>query len=777
MIEQYNKSFLLIMNNKDDESDKIVSMLEDDFDVTYTSTVKNLLGIFNETIPDLIILDLQLVDMDGFELLYELKHIDPFFNVPIIVISENSSIEYETRSFELGASDFICRPYNPVVLKSRINSHLASRLITKDLEHIIEEKNIELHSMKMNNLLNNIDEGIISFNENFEIESGYSKKALEFLDSFDLTGKPIDTMLFEDDTKKITVFRKAFNLIKVLDHNEDKDRVEMCLSLLPEKIVLKKRHFKVRYKILDQKKFMVILEDATKTKELENIIQEQLRTQKMIASIAANKEEFLDLKNDFEDFCLHIEEKIDHDNECKVFLRNLHTFKGLFAQKELVHIVQSIHDLEEQIKALKLKDPNFSIKVLNLVKQKNLLTDFNQDIINAANILGDTYFEQKSKQERFKILNKLEKNIRYLIDHDIIIDNKILSNILSDITHLSSSPLYTHFISFPSLVQKTAKKLNKSIHPMKVHGDMNILVPSYLKEFTKTLVHVYRNCVDHGIEDSETRVIFYKDEFGTIQTNFYSQNDTDIVIEISDNGGGIDVNKIVKKAISEHIITQQQVDSMSYEEKLLLIFEDNITTKQSADVISGRGVGLAAVKQELDKLNGKVQITSSSLGTTFKFILPNVDRSFKKDILNIIVNDAVHYFKNTYELSIEKSYVLEELNLMKNFVLIDFVGGFSQTFGMYYEDEAILYEICKKLFGDDCEDNTNELLEELQKEILNTIAGHVITELKRIGFENVNITIPSIHDTSSLHITKNIVKSMVIQTQLGKVVCFLLHKS
>ena len=96
---------------------------------------------------------------------------------------------------------------------------------------------------------------------------------------------------------------------------------------------------------------------------------------------------------------------------------------------------------------------------------------------------------------------------------------------------------------------------------------------------------------------------------------------------------------------------------------------------------------------------------------------------------------------------------------------------------MYYEDETILYEICKKLFGDDCEDNTNELLEELQKEILNTIAGHVITELKRIGFENVNITIPSIHDTSSLHITKNIVKSMVIQTQLGKVVCFLLHKS
>lgn len=405
------------------------------------------------------------------------------------------------------------------------------------------------------------------------------------------------------------------------------------------------------------------------------------------------------------------------------------------------------------------------------------MTDFNQDLINAANILGDTYFEQRGKQERFRILDKLEKNIRYLIDHDIIIDNKILSNILSDITHLSSLPLYTHFISFPSLVQKTAKKLNKSIHPMQVQGDMNILVPSYLKEFTKTLVHVYRNCVDHGIEDSETRVIFYKDEFGTIKTSFYSQNDSDIVIEISDDGSGIDINKIIRKAITENVISEEQVANMSYEEKLLLIFEDNITTKQSADVISGRGVGLAAVKQELDKLNGKVYITSDSKGSTFKFILPNIDRSIKKDILNIIVNDAVEYFKNTFEVQVKRTFVVQEIKFSHNFVSIDFVGGFNQTFGMYYENDEILYQMCQKLFGDECEDNIQEFLEELQKEISNTIAGHVISELKRIGYDNVNISIPTMYDVFQNDIPRNIAKFIAIETNLGKVICFLFNKS
>lgn len=773
---QNSNPFILIMNNKDDESIKLTSMLKENYEVSFTKNIKDLLTIFNHKIPDLIILDLELYDMHGFEVLKELKMIDTFFNVPIIIISENTSELYETKCFKLGAADFIGRPYNPVVLKSRINTHITLRNRTKELEDIISDKSYELLNIKVNNLLNNIDEAIVSFDDNYIIEKGYSKKAEEFFNIHNLEGKFIDQILFKNDQKNLQLFKKTFDLIKKIGI-QDKSRVDMCLSLLPQKIVLNKYYLKVRYKVLTSNKFMIVLEDGTQTKQLEGIIQEQLKTQKMIAAIASNRDEFIDLKNDFENFCMNIAAKIDSENGCKVFLRNLHTFKGLFAQKELVHIVDSIHSLEEKIKKIPSEDKNFAQKVLDLVNGKNLINELNQDILNAANILGETYFEERGKRERFAILDKLEKNLKYLIDHDIIIDNKILSNILSDITHLSSLPLFTHFISFPSLVKKTAKQLEKNIHPMKVEGDLNILVPSYIKDFTKTLVHIYRNCVDHGIEDGETRVIFYKDEYGTIKTKFYSQNDSDIVIEISDDGGGINVNQVVNKAISENVITRNEANTLSHEEKLALIFEDNITTKNTADVISGRGVGLAAVKQELEKLNGKIHISSNSNGTTFQFILPNIDRSIKKDELNIIVNDACEYFQNSFGLKIDDTVPYLNPDIKKEFVAIDFIGSFECVFGMCVQDMEVLKHICETLFPGDCEENIEELYIELAKEIVNTISGHAITELKRIGYEKVNITIPYLMESAQIDFNKNIVKSTTVETNLGNIVFFIIEKN
>jgi len=136
------------------------------------------------------------------------------------------------------------------------------------------------------------------------------------------------------------------------------------------------------------------------------------------------------------------------------------------------------------------------------------------------------------------------------------------------------------------------------------------------------MTHLVRNAVDHGIESSGERLAKGKPAQGTIKLNAFHQGNQ-VVIEISDDGRGIDAQKVVQKAITTGVITAEDAARLSDSEKLNLIFQAGLSTADIVTEVSGRGVGMDIVKACMERLKGTVSIeTEPGAGTTFRLKLP-----------------------------------------------------------------------------------------------------------------------------------------------------------
>ena len=193
-----------------------------------------------------------------------------------------------------------------------------------------------------------------------------------------------------------------------------------------------------------------------------------------------------------------------------------------------------------------------------------------------------------------------------------------VKTILEDIKRIKTRPLHLQFNSFPKLVSQISERLGKSVYPLEVLIDRELVVQRDVRPFLKSLIHVFRNSVDHGIESMEARAELGKDEIGTV-TCTVDVADERLCIRISDDGQGIDPEKIAARARDRGI----DVAGRGERELLALIFDDAFSTAEEVSEISGRGVGLAAVKDEIDKLGGEIEIqTQKGVGTTFIFTIP-----------------------------------------------------------------------------------------------------------------------------------------------------------
>ncbi|QEN07509.1 chemotaxis protein CheA [Oceanispirochaeta crateris] len=177
-------------------------------------------------------------------------------------------------------------------------------------------------------------------------------------------------------------------------------------------------------------------------------------------------------------------------------------------------------------------------------------------------------------------------------------------------------PINQIFSRFPRLVRDLSKSLNKNIK-LVIEGEDTELDKSVIEELLDPLMHCVRNSLDHGIEAPEEREAAGKESEGQILLKASNEGNM-IVIEIADDGAGIDVEKVKKKAIDRGIIHPSK--NLSDVEAFNLIFEPGFSTAQQVTNISGRGVGLDVVRKEIEKLNGTVTVHSTK-GTGTRFII------------------------------------------------------------------------------------------------------------------------------------------------------------
>lgn len=197
----------------------------------------------------------------------------------------------------------------------------------------------------------------------------------------------------------------------------------------------------------------------------------------------------------------------------------------------------------------------------------------------------------------------------------------VTTNLHESVMKVRMVPIESITTKFPRMIRDLSKKLNKKME-LYMSGEDTELDRTVVDEIGDPLMHMLRNSADHGLESTEERVARGKNPVGSIFLDAY-QDGNNVVIEVKDDGNGIDVEAVKKKAIDRGTITPEQGETMSSKEIIDLLFLPSFSTAKVVSDVSGRGVGLDVVKSKIEALGGDVSVkTKLGEGSTFSIRLP-----------------------------------------------------------------------------------------------------------------------------------------------------------
>ena len=190
-----------------------------------------------------------------------------------------------------------------------------------------------------------------------------------------------------------------------------------------------------------------------------------------------------------------------------------------------------------------------------------------------------------------------------------------------EVVAVRMQPIGALFGRMPRIVRQIARELGKEVE-LNLSGQETEVDRSVIEHVADPLLHLIRNAIDHGIEPPEERVALGKPPVGRL-TLQASSADNQIVIMVSDDGRGIDAERVREKAVALGLLSPDKAQDLSYDQSIELIFTPGLTTTARVSEISGRGVGMDVVRSNLQRLNGAVTVRSSpGQGTTFELRMP-----------------------------------------------------------------------------------------------------------------------------------------------------------
>lgn len=247
------------------------------------------------------------------------------------------------------------------------------------------------------------------------------------------------------------------------------------------------------------------------------------------------------------------------------------------------------------------------------VKRLDHLMNLIGELVLGKNRLLKIYDDVEERYEGEKFLEELNQVVSSL--------SLVTTDIQLAVMKTRMLPIAKVFNKFPRMIRDLSRDLGKQIE-LEISGEETELDKSIVEEIGDPLVHIIRNSCDHGIEDPETRRAAGKPEKGTVQLKAYNEGNH-IVIEIVDDGKGLDADMLKAKSIEKGIINEREADAMSDKEAYGLIFKPGFSTAAKVTNVSGRGVGMDVVKTNIEKLNGIIDIESEvGKGTVMKLKIP-----------------------------------------------------------------------------------------------------------------------------------------------------------
>jgi two-component system chemotaxis sensor kinase CheA len=263
------------------------------------------------------------------------------------------------------------------------------------------------------------------------------------------------------------------------------------------------------------------------------------------------------------------------------------------------------------------------VRAAQLASTENVLRVETERVDQVLDLVGELIIAKSMMQDLLNEANRALGNsaMRVRTADVLVLQAQILTKLQRAVMKIRMVPVEQMFRRLPRVVRDAAKQVGREVNVI-IEGENTDLDKSILDALAEPMMHLLRNAVDHGIESAEQRIAAGKPAEGTVRLNAFHQGNQ-VIIEVSDDGAGINLSKVVRNAVSRGLITAEQGARMSESEALELIFQAGLSTSEAVTELSGRGVGMDVVKSVMDRLKGTISVrTVQGQGTTFSLRVP-----------------------------------------------------------------------------------------------------------------------------------------------------------
>ena len=471
-----------------------------------------------------------------------------------------------------------------------------------------EKEIVEDRTSSLKSLLDVSGQGFLSFDSSFVISSEYSRECLNIFGK-NIAGLFIDQLLYPDENSR-QEFRTGMGLFF-----SGKTKPEVIFDHLDKRFVIQDKTVSTEYKAVHDNRVMLTMTDITE--ELKR--QEELRRENekwgMIRKVITNRQAFGAFERESKVLFAAL---INKSKGFDKLLQDIHTFKGNAGFNGFIKTQDSAHHFE-----------SFLINQMSLGEAlhpedyiDNLMNTFAEEMMVVTSALGPAWrLDDDSIEVPKSEYLYIEEHIRNYCPDKPIIDTmerhrkKTIAELLA---------------RFPVMAEQIAGRLGKRLLPVSILGGSTAVIPEDFDDLIDSFTHIIRNSIDHGIELPGEREAKGKAASGTIGIEI-EETPGEILFHFSDDGTGIDFQKVAEKARELGFI--QAGNTITNRELLSILFRDNFSTVLNPSNISGRGVGLAALRAAVKSKGGQIKVkTWNDRGTLLTVIIP-INRELKTEAM------------------------------------------------------------------------------------------------------------------------------------------------
>lgn len=499
---------------------------------------------------------------------------------------------------------------------------------------------------QMRLIMNTVPSGLLSLDENFIINPEYSQSVETILGKPNLAGINFFDCLGlcgERESER----QKLFEFLDLMRQEVISEKEMAGLNPFEEFPIrwkrdaairwLRLRYFLIRRGADSPKHFLVVVEDISEEKALAEKVKQSERENLQLKAIVEDPDLFRDFLSETRGILRNAEEHIgileSNRNRTAVInslFRDVHTIKGTASSFRLNAISEIAGEMEEVLSPLR-ESGEITLETMGAMRQSlALLTKAVMDAVeNAKKIMGDD-FDDDNEMHLKIALSKLRNEsaaIEELVRRELVdpvLSERLRRKINAELRSLRMIParrgLGKALKVIPGLIERLGKKIDFT-----VDGGDTLIDCEIARELNTPLVHLIRNAFDHGIEATpDERISAGKREEGLVSLRI-TDTGASLMIELKDDGRGIDPQKLKETAIRKKMLTAAEAAHLNRRELLELIYRPGFTTASSVTEVSGRGVGMDAVMTSIrDALDGSIAIHSEvGKGTSFSIQVPN----------------------------------------------------------------------------------------------------------------------------------------------------------